>query len=92
MSRPLRIQYPDAWYHAMNPCPLPTKGRAGGVVDEVKRSSQRRNIMKHLLFFLSDSLKEIGKVFEIGKYSTVSSIIERVKKEIRKDKNIKKTC
>jgi len=35
-------------------------------------------------------LKEIGKEFEIGKYSTVSSVIKRMRKEIRKDKNIKK--
>ena len=35
-------------------------------------------------------MKEIGKESEIGKYSTVSSVTERVKKEIRKDRNIKK--
>jgi len=31
-------------------------------------------------YLRSDSLKEIGKAFKIEKYSTVSSIVERVKK------------
>jgi chromosomal replication initiation ATPase DnaA len=39
---------------------------------------------------MSDSLKEIGKALKIEKYSTVSSIIERVKKEIPRDNIFKK--
>ncbi|MEA3224254.1 MAG: transposase [Thermodesulfobacteriota bacterium] len=53
--------------------------------------NEPRNIAIYLTRHLKcDSLKEIGHSFEIGKYSTVSSVIERVKKEIRKDKNFKK--
>ena len=52
--------------------------------------NEPRNIAIYLIRYLRcDSLKEIGKAFEIGKYSTASSVIERVRKEIRKDKNIK---
>jgi REP element-mobilizing transposase RayT len=48
--------------------------------------NEPRNTAIYLVRYLrGDSLKEIGKAFEIGKYSTVSSVIERVKKEIRKD-------
>ena len=53
--------------------------------------NEPRNIAIYLTRHLRcDSLKKIGKSFEIEKYSTVSSVIERVKKEIQKDKNVKK--
>jgi len=52
--------------------------------------NEPRNIAIYLTRYLrSDSLKEIGEAFEIRKYSTVSSVIRRVKREIRKDKNLK---
>ena len=37
-----------------------------------------------------DSLKEIGKVFKLENCRAVSSIVEREKKEIRRDNNYKK--
>jgi len=53
--------------------------------------NEPRNIAIYLTRYLrSDSLKEIGEAFEIEKYSTVSSVIRRVKREIVKDKNIKR--
>jgi chromosomal replication initiation ATPase DnaA len=53
--------------------------------------NEPRNVAIYLMRHLRcDSLKEIGKAFEIEKYSTVSSIVERVKKEIRKNSNFKK--
>ena len=53
--------------------------------------NEPRNIAIYLTRHLRcDSLKEIGISFEIEKYSSVSSVIERVKNEIRKDKNLKK--
>jgi len=37
-----------------------------------------------------ETLKAIGEAFEIESYSTVSSIVERVKLEIKKDRNLKR--
>ncbi|HPR53349.1 MAG TPA: helix-turn-helix domain-containing protein [Deltaproteobacteria bacterium] len=53
--------------------------------------NEPRNIAIYLTRHLRcDPLKEIGTSFDIEKYSTVSSVIERVKEEIQKDKNFKK--
>ncbi len=53
--------------------------------------NEPRNVAIYLTRHIRcDSLKEIGKAFEIGKYSTVSSIVERVKKEIQMNNNFKK--
>ena len=63
-----------------------------GDLSESRRDyhNEPRNIVIYLTRYLrSDSLKEIGEVFEIKKYSTISSVIRRVKREIRKDKNLK---
>jgi len=38
-----------------------------------------------------DRLKEIGLAFMLKKYSTVSSIIERVKSRMKNDQNLEKT-
>ncbi|MDY6951758.1 MAG: helix-turn-helix domain-containing protein, partial [Thermodesulfobacteriota bacterium] len=37
-----------------------------------------------------DSLKEIGQQFHMEKYSSVSSVIERMKKQMLADRNLKK--
>ncbi len=66
MSRPLRIQYPDAWYHVMN------RGRRG---DE---SFTGMNDF--------DTLKGVGKAFGIDKNRIVGSVVERVTREMEKDK------
>ena len=50
MSRPLRIQYPDAWYHVMN------RGRRGEQVFETK---------KDYLSFI-DLLEELDEFFNVG--------------------------
>lgn len=53
--------------------------------------NEPRNVGVYLLRQVrNDPLKTIGKVFEIEKYSTVSSIVERVKGEIRKNRNFRK--
>ncbi|MFC1824951.1 transposase [Thermodesulfobacteriota bacterium] len=49
MSRPLRIQYPDAWYHVMN------RGRRGEQIFEIKED--------YLSFI--DLLKELDEVFNV---------------------------
>jgi hypothetical protein len=54
--------------------------------------NEPRNIVIYLIRVLRrDSLKEIGMQFNIGKYSSVSSIIERVKKQLLTDKTLKKS-
>ena len=53
--------------------------------------NETRNVGIYLLRHLrNDSLKEVEEVFKIEKYSTVSSIVERVKQEMGKNKKIKK--
>ena len=37
----------------------------------------------------NDTLRQIGRQFGIGKYSTISSTIERVKYEMKVDKGFK---
>ena len=43
-------------------------------------------LMRHLR---GDSLEEIGREFEIAKYSSVSSVIERIKAVIAKDRKLR---
>lgn len=38
-----------------------------------------------------DSLREIGEAFQIGKYSTISSVIQRAKDEIQKERSARKS-
>lgn len=53
--------------------------------------NEPRNVGVYMLRQVrNDSLKTIGKVFEIEKYSTVSSIVERVKGEIRENRRFRK--
>jgi chromosomal replication initiation ATPase DnaA len=69
------------------------------VVDDVKENlrlskrgyfNEQRNVGIYLLRHLrNDSLKEVEEVFKIYKYSTVSSIVERVEQEMGRNKNLK---
>ncbi|MFC1891909.1 helix-turn-helix domain-containing protein [Thermodesulfobacteriota bacterium] len=53
--------------------------------------NEPRNIAVYLVRYLrNDTLKRVGEQFGIQKYSTVSSIVERVKYVINADKTIKK--
>ena len=53
--------------------------------------NEPRNIAIYLVRRLrNDTLKQVGDEFRISKYSTVSSIVEKVKKDIRLDKSLKK--
>ena len=53
--------------------------------------NEPRNISIYLIRrFRGNSLKQIGRQFNIEKYSSVSSIIERVKKQLQEDKSLKK--
>jgi len=39
---------------------------------------------------IHDSLNEIGREFKMQKYSSISSVIERLKKQMLTDRNLKK--
>jgi putative transposase len=53
--------------------------------------NEPRNVAVYLIRRLrNDPLKQVGEQFGIGKYSTVSSIVERVKYEMEADKGLKK--
>ena len=93
MSRPLRIQYPDAWYHVMN------RGKRREVIFSTKSlNGIRRGIINepgNVAIYLTrclrhDSLKEIGKEFDVPNYSSVSSIIESMKANLAGNKKLKK--
>ena len=53
--------------------------------------NESRNVAVYLVRHLrNDTLKQVGKQFGIDKYSTVSSIVERVKLEMNANKELKK--
>ncbi|MCP4374395.1 MAG: transposase, partial [Deltaproteobacteria bacterium] len=54
-------------------------------------TNEARNAAIYLTRLLRrDTLKEIGKEFKISNYSTVSSIIEKVKIDLDSDRNMRK--
>jgi chromosomal replication initiation ATPase DnaA len=54
--------------------------------------NEPRNVAVYLIRHLrNDTLKQVGEQFGIEKYSTVSSIVERVKYEMKVDKSFKTT-
>jgi len=53
--------------------------------------NEPRNVAVYLIRHLrNDTLKHVGEEFGIEKYSTVSSIVERVKYGMKADKGLKK--
>jgi chromosomal replication initiation ATPase DnaA len=53
--------------------------------------NEPRNVAIYLMRRLrGDSLVEISKIFEMKKYSSVSSIIERLKAQMAKDRSLRK--
>ena len=64
--------------------------------DELYRSRRGQfNEPRNVAIFLTrklrpDSLKEIGRQFHMEKYSSISNIIERMKKQMLEDRNLKK--
>jgi len=99
MSRPLRIHYPDAWYHVMN------RGRRGESVflenryysmfvellkEVVDMYVKPRNVAIFLIKRLrGEKFEEIGRQFGIAKYSSVSSTIEKMKRDISANRRLK---
>ena len=87
MSGPLRIQYPDAWYHVMN------RGRRGELIFTTDEDQET----------FIDILKELVDVYTVNVAAyclmsnhyhlliqTPNANFSRVKEEIQKDKNFKK--
>lgn len=64
--------------------------------DELYKSKRGRfNEPRNVAIFLNrklrrDSLKEIGRRFQMEKYSSISSIIERIKKQMQTDSTLKR--
>jgi len=53
--------------------------------------NEPRNVAMYLIRCIrNDTLKGVGKAFGIDKNSTVGSVVERVKREMEKNKNISK--
>jgi len=53
--------------------------------------NEPRNVAIYLIRRLrGDNLKDVGKIFEIAKNSSVSSVVERLKREMIRDEKIKK--
>ena len=53
--------------------------------------NEPRNAAVYLMRMIRrDGLREIGERFEIGKYSTVSSIIEGTRRRLKKERNLKR--
>ena len=53
--------------------------------------NEPRNVAIYLIRRLrGDNLKDVGKIFELAKNSSVSSVVERLKREMVRDKKIKK--
>ena len=53
-------------------------------------ANEPRNVAIYLMRHLrGDSLEEIGREFEVAKYSSVSSVIERIKAVIAKDRKLR---
>jgi chromosomal replication initiation ATPase DnaA len=53
--------------------------------------NKSRNIAIYLTRYLrSDNLINVGKIFEIAKNSSISSVVERLKREMIRDNKIKK--
>ena len=53
-------------------------------------TNEPRNVAIYLMRHLrGDSLEQIGKIFKVIKYSSVSSVIERVKTRIAKNRRLK---
>ncbi len=92
MSRPLRIEYPGAWYHIMN-----RGGRYEAIFEDKNDYSvflellqETRNVAMYLMRHLrGDTLSAICKEFGLKKDSSAGSIVDRVKKQILKDKQFR---
>jgi len=53
-------------------------------------ANEPRNVAIYLMRHLrGDSLEEIGREFEVATYSSVSSVIERIKAVIAKDRKLR---
>ena len=54
-------------------------------------ANEPRSVAIYLMRYLrGDSLEEIGREFKIAKYSSVSSVVERIKSTIAKDRRLRK--
>jgi len=96
MPRPLRIEYPSAWYHIMN------RGVRYDAIFEDKNDysdlrisirgqlNEPKNVAMYLMRHLrGDTLSTICKECGLKKDSSAGSIVDRVKKQILKVKQFR---
>jgi putative transposase len=91
MARPLRIVYPNAERIKEEVC-----RKCGVAMDEPHRSrrgilNEPRNVAIYLLRSLrGDNPGEIGREFNITRFSSVSSVVERMRGKISGDRQLRK--
>ena len=81
MARPLRINYPGAFYHVTS---------RGNERKAVFKSRLSRDVKQYLCHrYTSERLKTIGEQFSVSE-SAVSHAVRRVAKTIASDKKVRK--
>jgi len=93
MTRPLRIQYSNAWYHVMS------RGRSRTKIfhtpeDLLKTRRGQYNEARNIAMYLirkhtGTELKDIGQHFGMSNYSSVGSVITRTKQEMVRNRNLR---
>ena len=87
MSRALRIQYPDAWYHVMN------RGRRGEEIYLEKDDYVAFiDLLQESAEMFGDTLDTIAKTFNVRAYSSVSSVVNRTQVLLSKNRKLRKSC
>lgn len=97
MSRPLRIEFPDAWYHVMSRAragdeAFPAKEDYYNFIDILKDTSDMVNMRiaayclitthYHLLIQTPDAnLSRCISEFNLNNYSSVSTALDRIRKK-----------
>jgi hypothetical protein len=74
MSRPLRIEFPNVWYHVMN------RARLGQEAFHARRGveNEASDLAIYLLRYIrSERLEKIGEEFNLNNYSSVSNAISK---------------
>lgn len=90
MSRPLRIEYPDAWYHVIN------RARRGQTLyvdtDDYRRFLDLLQDTADMFYIRISAycLMPTHYLFHLKKHSSVSGVIERTQNRLDKDRQFRK--
>ena len=94
MSRPLRIDYPNAWHHVMNRTRRGTalfidKTDFQQFIDLLQETTGLVKRLDQHVWSSTEPLMRIGARFGLNRYSSVSSVVIRVKTKLQKDRKFK---